>query len=149
MRMVPEPNVTRGIRGQKLFGVLRAKREREEGQIRILVRCQLQKFLLVFRDAGEKCCLSRLSWPRQKLIDDLASRKKRVRGNVQGFDLLFLGARLGSLLNLSFIKGEVLLVHLFSATQPRGLLLTIPAKMHGLDEALVHVHYGFWTDSLK
>ena len=114
--MVPEANVTRGIRGQKLFGVLR------EGQIRILVRCQLQKFLLVFRDAGEKCCPS-FSWPRQKLIDDLASRKKCVRGNVHGFDLLLFGARLCSLLNLSFIKGEVLLVHLFAAG-PEGLFLT-------------------------
>ena len=83
--------------------------------------------------------------PRQKLIDDLASRKKFVRGNVQGFDLLFLGARLCSLLNLSFIKGEVLLVHLFSAAEPRGLFRTIQAKMQAFD----NVHNGFYTDSLE
>ena len=142
--MVPEANVTRGIRGKNFLAFCARDR-----QIKILVRCQLQKFLLVFRDAGEKCCLSRLSWLRQKLIDDLASRKKFVRGNVQGFDLLFLGARLCSLLNLSFIKGEVLLVHLFSAAEPRGLFRTVQAKLHDLDQALVHVHYGFWTDSLK
>ena len=114
MRMVPEANVTRGIRGQKLFGVLREERgrgDRSESWFGVNYKNSFGFF-----DAGEKCCLP-LSRPRQKLIDDLASRKKCVRGNVQGFDLLFLELDLVRSLTCRLSKEKCYLCTYFRRSQ--------------------------------